>query len=193
VPRSLILCACLTALLLGAPHAGAGETNDGNAKAARAVTVLRASVIGAGGSAGTSDHFRSQRTLGQPTPIGVGTSADFSLTSGFWRKLSIATGVLDGVLPTPFRNTLFPNTPNPFNPVTTIRFEVAKTAPVEIDVFDIRGRLVRSLVRETKAPGAHEVTWNGRDDGGNAVSSGVYLYRLRIGAFADVRKMVLVK
>ena len=88
---------------------------------------------------------------------------------------------------------LLPNYPNPFNPITTIRYEIASREHVELRVFDVSGALVRTLVDEAKAAGAYSLEWNGRDDRGTPVSSGVYFYRLTAGAFSDVRKMTLVK
>lgn len=193
--RFKIAALVLTAFFVIAAAAPAGNEESDGAKALRAAPVLRSSVLSAGGSPGTSASFGLQGTLGQPTPVGVGASASFRLHAGFWRKMSVATDVLEGILPVPFKNALFPNMPNPFNPVTTIRYEVGKPAPssVEIEIYDIRGRLVRTLVREARSSGRHEVTWDGRDDRGVSAASGVYLYRLRIGGFSDVRKMLLVK
>jgi M6 family metalloprotease-like protein len=96
-----------------------------------------------------------------------------------------------GDLPAKF--ALLPNYPNPFNPATTIRYEIASRTQVELRVFDVSGALVRTLVNESKAPGAYSLQWNGRDDRGTAVSSGVYFYRITAGDFTDVRKMTLLK
>jgi hypothetical protein len=159
----------------------------------RAVYFLQSSVIGAGGAPGTSTNYCSNGTLGQPTPVGVGASTSFELYAGFWKKISIATGVLEGVVPEVFRNALFPNAPNPFNPMTTVRFEVAERAPVEVVIYGIQGRVIRTLVQETKSPGRYEIAWDGRDDRGGGVASGVYLCALRVGSYRAVKKMVLVK
>lgn len=83
--------------------------------------------------------------------------------------------------------------PNPFNPLTTIRFELAAPAHVAIAVFDAGGRLVRRLVDRRTGAGRHEVTWNGLDGVGNAAASGVYFYRLMTPGFVETRKMVLLR
>jgi hypothetical protein len=83
--------------------------------------------------------------------------------------------------------------PNPFNPVTTIGYTVPGDGLVEIKVYDISGRLVRALVTGFATAGDHEVLWDGRDDRGHPVASGVYLYRFRTGRVAETRKMVLLK
>jgi hypothetical protein len=85
------------------------------------------------------------------------------------------------------------NHPNPFNPVTTIEFEIVSTTRVSIRVYNLRGQLVRTLVDGTRTPGPHSVIWNGRDEAGRAVSSGVYFYRLTAEGVEESRKMVLVQ
>lgn len=98
-----------------------------------------------------------------------------------------------GVEPLPARAILHPNHPNPFNPSTTIRFELAARGPASLRVYDVRGHLVRTLVDGDADAGTTSVTWDGRDDSGRAVASGVYVYRLRTGSTAESRKMVLLK
>ncbi len=184
----------LALLFLHSPVlAGPADGEEGKADKDRAVYHLQSFVIGAAGGPGTSPGFRSNGTLGQPTPVGHGASANFELYAGFWKKISITTGVLDGIVPEVFRNNLFPNRPNPFNPVTTVRFEVAETSPVEVVIYGIQGRVVRTLVQEMKSPGRYEMVWDGRDDRGMSVGSGVYLCALRIGNYGAVKKMVLIK
>jgi photosystem II stability/assembly factor-like uncharacterized protein len=89
--------------------------------------------------------------------------------------------------------TLAQNAPNPFNPMTTIRFSLPARGDVRLQVFDVRGRLVRTLVDGARLAGAHEVTWDGRDDRGAGVASGVYLYQLQTDAEMLQRRMLLVK
>lgn len=85
------------------------------------------------------------------------------------------------------------NVPNPFNPSTTIRFELAASERVAVSVFDASGRLVRTLIDETRGAGPHEVRWDGRNARGVAQASGIYFYRLTAGSFTESRKMVLLK
>ncbi|MBT4610080.1 MAG: hypothetical protein HOC05_08570 [Gemmatimonadetes bacterium] len=97
--------------------------------------------------------------------------------------------------PTAF--SLQPNYPNPFNPTTTIQFDVASAAGdavgVELDVYDAVGQRLVRLVGETMAVGRHMIVWNGRDRHGNRVSSGVYYARLRVGRQTQTRSMLLLK
>ena len=93
----------------------------------------------------------------------------------------------------PPARALHQNYPNPFNPSTTISFTVATRGPVELSVFDLLGRRVRILSEGPRSAGQHTVVWDGTDEKGRAVGSGIYVYRLRIADFAQTRKMVLVK
>lgn len=85
------------------------------------------------------------------------------------------------------------NIPNPFNPTTKIRFAIAEAGPVTVTVYDTAGRMVRTLLDEHLTAGAHSVTWNGRNDMGTDVSSGVYFYVVRTPAKSAIQKMTLVK
>lgn len=105
--------------------------------------------------------------------------------------VQVATGVAAGA---PGRTRLIGNFPNPFNPVTTIRFELAADKRVSLDVYDVSGRLIRKLlVSEPMGSGVQNVLWNGRSDSGQPVASGVYFYRLDAGGERAVRKMTLVR
>ena len=88
---------------------------------------------------------------------------------------------------------LHQNVPNPFNPVTTIRFDLPWREQVRLVVFDVSGRLVRVLTDGAMEPGRKSVTWNGRDSQRNLVASGVYFYRLVAGDFVQTKKMVLLR
>jgi hypothetical protein len=95
-------------------------------------------------------------------------------------------------LPADYR--LKSNYPNPFNPLTTIEFEMPERAIVNLEIFNILGRIVRTLVyREELFPGSYRVTWDGTDDKGLQVATGVYFYRIRTGSFTQTKKMVLLK
>ena len=89
--------------------------------------------------------------------------------------------------------TLEQNVPNPFNPETTIRFSLPAGERVALAVYSADGALVRTLVDGIQPAGSHDVTWDGRDASGRAVSSGVYFYRMAAGKFTETRKMVLLK
>lgn len=89
---------------------------------------------------------------------------------------------------------LFQNYPNPFNPETTIRYAVAeKPQHVKLIVYDVLGKVVATLVDETKPAGTYAIRWDGRTNQGRSVGSGTYIYRISIGEFSQTRKMVLVR
>jgi len=93
----------------------------------------------------------------------------------------------------PVFSRLNQNVPNPFNPVTMIRFSVAEAGMVNLKVFDVSGRPVRTLVEGWTEPRYYEVVWDGRDDKGNLLASGVYLYKLEAPGYVETRKMLLLK
>ncbi len=97
----------------------------------------------------------------------------------------------ESALPETF--ALAQNYPNPFNPNTIIAYSVPAKSHVRLEVFNILGQSVRTLVDESKGAGDYEVTWNGRDSRGQSVSTGVYLYRLRVGEAVLTKKMLLLK
>jgi hypothetical protein len=97
------------------------------------------------------------------------------------------------LLQSPERTVLRGNRPNPFNPVTIIRYEIAGTAPVSIQIFDATGARVRDLYAGTREPGIYDVSWGGMDDAGRPVASGIYFCRLVAGQVTDTRKMLLLK
>ena len=122
----------------------------------------------------------------------------------------VATNVgINGPTPAPVNNSCVPsavaprraprtdelsqNHPNPFNPATTIEYGLASSSRVAIGIYDVKGHLVRTLVDQTIPAGWHTTEWNGRDQAGNPVASGVYLYRMVAGSFVQTRKLVLLK
>ena len=94
----------------------------------------------------------------------------------------------------PERSGLFQNTPNPFNPKTTIAYEVpAGGCNVAIDILDVSGRVVRHLTDGFEDEGEREITWDGRDNDGRDLPSGVYFYKLVTPETKLTRKMLLLK
>ena len=85
------------------------------------------------------------------------------------------------------------NYPNPFNPSTVIEYSVPIGTNVSIDIFNVLGQKVKTLTNETKAPGTYRVEWDGTDESGQTVSTGIYLYRFHAGDVVQSKKMVLMK
>ena len=103
---------------------------------------------------------------------------------------TVITGVEEPSTPQAF--TLHQNFPNPFNPSTTIEYELKEFSPVKLTVYNIAGQLIRTLQDNYESVGLHRVVWDGRDERGNMVAAGVYLYHLESGTFTQSKKMVLL-
>jgi hypothetical protein len=179
------------------------------------VTAARASGIAGGSSVFFGTVERNGRielcaaALGVDRPLsGSGEIAEIEVENGVETLASIRTVLLRDVNngrdeitttlpPAPFVpavTSVAQNVPNPFNPVTTVQYDVAVTGNVTIRIYDVAGRLVRTLVDQQRAPGRYTAQWNGDDDRGSRVSSGVYFYRMTApGYTSPTRKMVLLK
>jgi len=127
---------------------------------------------------------------GPPPPDGY-----MAIEAGNVCNLAISGSVADVHVGTPgHQMVLGQNVPNPFNPQTTITFEIPERQVVTLRVFDMAGRLVRELIiAEPRTPGRHEMVWNGMDETGRQVASGTYFYRLEAGSYSETKRMVLIK
>lgn len=132
----------------------------------------------------------------------TGSYLDASVNAGETYRYELLVRTLDGdEFRSPIATVSLPelalalhqNHPNPFNPQTTIAYDLPSASRVRLLVMDVSGKLVRTLVDETQSSGSRSVIWNGRDDSGNAVSSGVYFYVLDAGKERLTRKLVLLK
>jgi hypothetical protein len=94
-------------------------------------------------------------------------------------------------IPTEF--ALHENYPNPFNPSTTLRFDLPEMNDVTLTIYNMLGQKVRTFNMQSTAAGYHSITWDATNDFGEQVGAGVYLYQLRAGAFVKTKKMVLLK
>ena len=88
---------------------------------------------------------------------------------------------------------LHQNVPNPFNPVTRISYELRTAVNVTLRIYDVDGRRIRNLVATRQGPGLFTSEWNGTNNRGQRVASGIYFYRLVAGSFVQTKKMVLLK
>lgn len=115
---------------------------------------------------------------------------------GKLRKISSIDKIVDVltrslILPNNF--SLSQNYPNPFNPTTLIQYALKENVNVKITVYDILGRVVKTLVNEYQDAGYKSVMWDGLNEKGNHVSSGLYIYKIEAGNFVDSKKMLLLK
>jgi hypothetical protein len=101
--------------------------------------------------------------------------------------------VIEEPKPTIAKNSLLPNYPNPFNPSTTISFDNVVEGNVRIDIFNVKGQRITTLTNQHYGIGLHKLVWEGRDDFGTQVGSGVYLYRMTSENHSETRRMILMK
>jgi len=155
---------------------------------------VKSSVSGNGGTSVAGNNNRIVGTLGQPFVAVTGNSS-YTGKVGFWyQAVDIVTSVEQSdrdLGPTVFH--LGQNYPNPFNPTTTMLFSLPRKSHVKLDIYNMRGQKVRALLNEERPAGFYEARWNGRDDNGVQVSSGVYLYRIKADGFFQTRKMIFMK
>lgn len=154
---------------------------------------LRSSVLGAAGAPGSSEGVRLNGTLGQPQAIGRCGSASVQHIAGFWA--TVLGGGASAVLPIPIAwpNALHRISPSPFAAGSGIEFSCARAGCVSLALYDVRGARVRTLLEREMDPGFYRVVWDGTDERGARVATGLYFCRLTIGDFHTVRRMVLVK
>ncbi|HDQ46330.1 MAG TPA: T9SS type A sorting domain-containing protein [bacterium] len=154
---------------------------------------VKAGVFGSGGGWTSSSETRIGGTAGQAIAGKSETGASRTFF-GFWHvESALVTGVeMQPPLPLEFR--LEQNYPNPFNPQTTIVFHLPEPSPVRLEIYNVTGKHLRTLIPGLKyEAGIWETVWDGRDAGGLTVSSGVYITRLTADRQVKTRKMTLLK
>jgi hypothetical protein len=171
------------------------------------VTLHRADLAYQGKSEALGTSFASGGAGGNELLV-IDVPADGYYCLAVWKRSSVdlwqngsynllikpmwASGV-DPDVPSPRTTALVEITPNPFNPQTKITYDLAREAPVQLEVYDVQGRLVRTLVDGNRSAGRHVENWNGTDDNGGRVASGMYLARLKSDGVTGMMKMMLLK
>jgi hypothetical protein len=159
----------------------------GSGAGARAQTTVPAGVLGNGGTLVGSPQYRLVGTIGQGA-IGL-VNGDYCHGAGFWYRAVGSPIAVEDLLPglaaAPW---LGANAPNPFNPVTTIRFATTATGRVTLRLYDLAGRQARVLVDADLPPGIHATTLDG-----TGLASGVYVCRMAAGTYKQTRELTLVK
>ena len=113
--------------------------------------------------------------------------------SASWRFKTINPTGVESELNSPTEFSLYQSHPNPFNPVTQIRYTLPQLANVQLKIYDILGREVKTLINSEQPAGAYRVEWNGTNNYGTQVSSGMYIYRIVAGKFVQTKKMMFLK
>ena len=104
-----------------------------------------------------------------------------------------STTLAEQSVPKPAEFILYDNYPNPFNPGTNMRYQLPGEAKVELKIFNLLGEQIRNLVQEHKAAGEYQIYWDGRDESGQSVASGVYVYQIKAGTYIHSKKMTLIR
>jgi hypothetical protein len=162
---------------------------------ARADYILVKDVLSTSGGHLESASYLLDFSTGQ-TAVGMSQGTSHIETGGFWSwspwgEVVAVEEQFDEMLPVSYR--LSQNYPNPFNPQTHISYRLPQGGHVTLVVYNVRGQRVGELVDWQQSAGEHVVTWDGLDDAGSAVASGIYFYQLTAGEFSETRKMLLLK
>ena len=122
------------------------------------------------------------------------TNPNFTTAAEFFRLSAIPTSLADQPAHTaPAEFQLWQNYPNPFNPSTTIRYALPIAADVQLTIYDVSGKSIRTAVSRQQSAGSHQHVWDGKNDQGQPVASGVYFYQLQADGISAVRKMLLTR
>jgi PKD repeat protein len=124
--------------------------------------------------------------------ISNGTKSD-SLVKNNYIKASEPSGIIRGNFIVPDKYLLSQNYPNPFNPSTTIKFDLPKNSYVVLNIYNVNGQLVRTLVNGYRNAGSYKITWDGKNNSGISVASGIYIYIIKADSFTHVRRITLIK
>jgi hypothetical protein len=139
-----------------------------------------------------SGNSVSMNSAGDRVAIGAPWNDGTANTAGHVRVYSLTELFIDNrMMPTEF--ALHQNYPNPFNPITTLRYELPENGLVNITIYDMLGRKVKTLVNQTQDAGYRSVVWDATNDNGKPVSAGIYLYQIQAGGNMQTKKMVLLK
>lgn len=163
------------------------------ASSSRAAYTIDEVVIASAGGAMSGGAVTLDFTVGE-TAVGSGSSGSISMDCGYWEGVPIANvAVGDDELPVEF--ALRPSSPNPSTGGILISYTIPKgqDVPVFLGIYDVRGALIKTLVREPQGAGTYSVTWGGRSDSEDFPVAGVYFASLHAGAFQQIHKIVLLK
>jgi N-acetylneuraminic acid mutarotase len=147
------------------------------------------SSLGTGSSNGVNDDVNALAVSGNEVVVGGNFTLAGGIASTFiarWNSGSSRVEQLSPTAPKTFR--LEQNYPNPFNPSTTIRYQLPVASEVKLEVYDVLGKKIATLVNERQSAGSYQVVWNA-----SGLSSGTYFYRLQAGTFVETKKMIMVK
>jgi len=138
---------------------------------------------------GTYDLKCSAEDYEEMTIKGIVVVGDETTTANF----NLTSVGIDNDIVIPYKTALHNNYPNPFNPTTTISYSLKENSLVSLEIYNLRGQKVKTLVNAKKEKGEWTVFWNGKDENSNSVCSGIYFYRLKTENFVQSKRMILLK
>ena len=144
------------------------------------------SVADQGGAPSQSSNHEMVDAVGQPSPVGVSSSTNYIISSGFFSGwVANQSTFSESDIPGLYKEfQLYQNYPNPFNTETTIRFALPEAGQVKLEIYNILGNQIATLFDEYRSPGIYFVSYNG-----SSISPGVYLYKIQTQQFQDVKMM----
>ncbi|NQT26290.1 T9SS type A sorting domain-containing protein [candidate division KSB1 bacterium] len=150
---------------------------------------IKKDVVDMAGGSAVSTNYQVNMAVGEASGTGSSESDAYQVNSGFFADQVVVTSVEEQELDAlPSKFELYQNYPNPFNPETTIEFDVKESCDVSLILYDLLGREVAVLTDENYDPGAYTVTLEA-----STLPTGTYIYRIQMGMYRAVRKMVLLK
>ena len=152
--------------------------------------ILGRSVFGQGGNSVRCGPYMLNYSVGQSI-TGSAVNGQYQWSAGYWGFIDAVTSAPDHEPLAPVR--LYQNYPNPFNPATIISYSIGQEGRLLLQIFDVRGGLVRTLVNENQKPGRYNAVWDGCNDTGRNVSSGIYFCRISTGSVVQTKKLVLMR
>lgn len=150
--------------------------------------TLKTSVFTMSGGGAVSTSYSLQSAVGQSTPIGLLTSASYFLEAGYFHTETNTPNAIEDEIAIPVEFRLDRNYPNPFNPSTTLQFQLPKNEQVKIDIYDLMGKKVKTLVNNRYDAGVHQVIMDA-----SGLSSGTYFYSIQAGENFATGKCLLLK
>ena len=156
-------------------------------------TKIKRSVTSTSNIDAQSDSYKIRGTFGQNV-VGISSGQQLKISSGYWGWIAHWAALeTDEELIIPAEFKVKSAYPNPFNPVTNIGYDIPEISKVSIDIYNIAGNKVKTLVSKEHQPGRYKVQWNATNESGAPVATGMYIYKIRAKDFVSVKKLLLMK
>ena len=190
-------CALFLLLVLCLPDFAIAQREPKGRASSTTTYVIRWSVLNGGGKTeeAISANYRLKDAIGQSV-IGKCESENYKLEAGFWAAKPVQVGIAEKFAEpstVPQVYSLSQNYPNPMVYATKIEYTLPKDSQSSLKIYNISGQLVKTLVNEQQRAGNYKLSWDGRDESGKKVSSGIYFYKFKTDDYTETRKMTLLR